>query len=451
MPRHASTPSQDLTDSVEAVHFDSSRSLRSASERVEALDPNRQLLPPPPQHRQPAAQPSSHLSGDITAELLQRRRLSSHSSGGRAAQSYVEVQSALCGLLALRTMPVAGLWTTAWLVLQLVPRAEQQSPPDPGSGNPGDAAAWGSHLSSHQRGVLSQAWTAARDHLMEQMGGMWCDALPLLIQMEWTKVRMGLKSPGNQSTTAAVNAWSQAHQASQLVDQGLDAPAPPASRRPISASAASARLLWQAALHFITLSQLRQAVVSRNGEASPTTGLPMVEEASQRAVEIKTKDDVVLTSRVSCSVAFNPGEERQVFFAMEGRPQAGEGMELAAAVVRSVPVVLLADQGSRVNSGKVLSVAPLMGANPLIDPAHKRWLHIHVRPPVRGLLKVLRASSVASTHSNLARQLVDGHWVLSFPDGDAAHSARDLVDQHQAKLRASYCDALAALLLPEET
>lgn len=92
-------------------------------------------------------------------------------SGGRAAQSYVEVQSALCGLLALRTMPVAGLWTTAWLVLQLVPRAEQQSPPDPGSGNPGDAAAWGSHLSSHQRGVLSQAWTAARDHLMEQMGG----------------------------------------------------------------------------------------------------------------------------------------------------------------------------------------------------------------------------------------------------------------------------------------
>lgn len=51
---------------------------------------------------------------------------------------------------------------------------------------------------------------------------------------------------------------TQAHQASQLVDQGLDAPAPPASRRPISASAASARLLWQAALHFITLSQLRQ-------------------------------------------------------------------------------------------------------------------------------------------------------------------------------------------------
>jgi hypothetical protein len=39
-------------------------------------------------------------------------------------------------------------------------------------------------------------------------------------------------------------------------------------------------------------------------------------------------------------------------------------------------------------SGIVLSVAPLMGADPVIDPSHKRWLHVHVRPPVRGLLKV---------------------------------------------------------------
>ncbi len=82
-------------------------------------------------------------------------------------------------------------------------------------------------------------------------------------------------------------------------------------------------------------------------------------------------------------------------------------------------------------AGTVLSVAPLMGANPVIDPAHRRWLHIHVRPPVRGLLKVLRGSSVPSMHRNLAGQLVDGHWVLSFPSADAAHYARDLVDQHQ--------------------
>ena len=47
------------------------------------------------------------------------------------------------------------------------------------------------------------------------------------------------------------------------------------------------------------------------------------------------------------------------------------------------------------------------------------------------VIQVLRASTVASTHRNLGRQLVDGHWVLSFPDAEAAETARNLVDQHQ--------------------
>ena len=48
-------------------------------------------------------------------------------------------------------------------------------------------------------------------------------------------------------------------------------------------------------------------------------------------------------------------------------------------------------------------------------------------------IQVLRASTVASTHRNLGRQLVDGHWVLSFPDAEAAETARNLVDQHQVR------------------
>ena len=39
--------------------------------------------------------------------------------------------------------------------------------------------------------------------------GMWCDALPLLIQMEWHKARAGLRQVGTSSTTAAVSAWAQ--------------------------------------------------------------------------------------------------------------------------------------------------------------------------------------------------------------------------------------------------
>ena len=37
--------------------------------------------------------------------------------------------------------------------------------------------------------------------------------------------------------------------------------------------------------------------------------------------------------------------------------------------------------------GTVLSVAPLMGCEPDADPVHSQWLHVHVRPPVRALLK----------------------------------------------------------------
>ena len=52
-------------------------------------------------------------------------------------------------------------------------------------------------------------------------------------------------------------------------------------------------------------------------------------------------------------MAFARGVERNVYFAMEGRPvaEAGEAAPSAAAVVRAVPVVLLADQGTRLTSG----------------------------------------------------------------------------------------------------
>ena len=43
--------------------------------------------------------------------------------------------------------------------------------------------------------------------------------------------------------------------------------------------------------------------------------------------------------------------------------------------------------------GTVLSVAPLMGCEPDADPIHAQWLHVHVRPPVRALLKARPAPS----------------------------------------------------------
>jgi len=63
---------------------------------------------------------------------------------------------------------------------------------------------------------------------------------------------------------------------------------------------------------------------------------------------------------------------------------------LATAAATTVASVVLADPGQQSNTGVVLSLAPLLGANPKVDRSHPRWLHVHVRPHVRGLLKLLK-------------------------------------------------------------
>jgi hypothetical protein len=62
-------------------------------------------------------------------------------------------------------------------------------------------------------------------------------------------------------------------------------------------------------------------------------------------------------------VAFLRNEERNVFLAMHGLPRPPEGVEfgrpLPKAVVRSVPLVLLADAGTRMSTGALCSAQSL--------------------------------------------------------------------------------------------
>ena len=46
-------------------------------------------------------------------------------------------------------------------------------------------------------------------------------------------------------------------------------------------------------------------------------------------------------------------------------------------------------------------------------------------------VQVLKTSTVGNTFSNLGRQLLDGHWVLSFIDADRCAAARDLIEGGQ--------------------
>ncbi len=56
------------------------------------------------------------------------------------------------------------------------------------------------------------------------------------------------------------------------------------------------------------------------------------------------------------------------------------------------------------------------------------------------VLQVLKNSGVGDAFNNIGKQLKDGHWVLAFPNVEAANYATLLVDQHAAKLRAYYCE-----------
>ena len=65
-------------------------------------------------------------------------------------------------------------------------------------------------------------------------------------------------------------------------------------------------------------------------------------------------------------------------------------------LLQASPSIVLADHGPQADTGRVLSVAPLMGATAASDAGHARWLHVKVRPPARGLIKAARV-----THQSL--------------------------------------------------
>ena len=87
--------------------------------------------------------------------------------------------------------------------------------------------------------------------------------------------------------------------------------------------------------------------------------------------------------------------QRACFLSVQGYTGSDEagGAEPAldaSEVLQASPSIVLAEAGPRPGGGRVLSVAPLLGAAASVDSSHPKWLHVHVRPPARGLLKTVR-------------------------------------------------------------
>lgn len=72
-----------------------------------------------------------------------------------------------------------------------------------------------------------------------------------------------------------------------------------------------------------------------------------------QARQLREGQELEIPRRLPCAVAFLRNEERNVFFAVHGMPEASPGEELprAETVMRCVPQVLLADPGTRMSSG----------------------------------------------------------------------------------------------------
>lgn len=58
----------------------------------------------------------------------------------------------------------------------------------------------------------------------------------------------------------------------------------------------------------------------------------------------------------------------------------------------------------------------------------------------------LQSSSHGTVLMNIGRQLVDGHWVLSFATPQQAQDAQDMMEQHTARLRTLHGEAMLPML-----
>jgi len=363
-------------------------------------------------------------------------------------------------------------------------------------------------LSSEQKILLENAWKKRKEATGAVRAGSWGDAvLPMVVQI-WSKVRETVLRIGPGPVHVAGHTWVQAvlvHElhwqlggggggggsgvTSKSTDSLLQNAAKTAAEEvtasnfAIAAKVATVRVaacVAMAQVHAVLLTGQIPLHISKHPFSSGTSS--NIENSTSfdnttiladiLAREVKEGSVVPLPKTESecmqCKVAFSHGVERLVLMCVLGLPSSQDttttdidntavtaaekedSIPLSATVLSS-PVVAILDPGtgSTIEYGTVLSVAPLLAATPAVDSDHPQWLHVHVRPQRSILLRLSTTPGGGSSGAELAamdEHLAEGHWVLAFPDGEAANKAAERVVQGAKVVREVHEKALDPLL-----
>ena len=183
----------------------------------------------------------------------------------------------------------------------------------------------------------------------------------------------------------------------------------------------------------------------------------------------------------TCRVSFERGREKRLqlwcapcaVHAVAGQSgpaaAAGEGKSTRTGMLLLTETVPIGMGHARI----VRSVAPVLGAQAYIDPAHAKWLHIRVRPCVGALRMCLPGNgggtgNAARTSSagpfagggtqlpgqwhepqpavKEQKRMQDGHWTLAFDTKDTCADALAMIQREAAALRAECGEALELLV-----
>lgn len=164
-----------------------------------------------------------------------------------------------------------------------------------------------------------------------------------------------------------------------------------------------------------------------------------------------------------CTVAFSKGGERSVLLSVENMPDMPAPTPKAASdshtasdtpastdalpmVAAACPAAALLDpkRPEDATKGTVLSVAPLLGACPELDPSHSNWVHVDIRTQLSTLLGIVTRAPPGLDLAALEKGIVSGHWVVAFASKEAAEVGAEAVQG----ARMTYAEQLELLLVP---